>query len=327
MLTEQLEIFVQCSDAVGKGHLMRSLALVEQAQRCGIETVLTAADAESWKWLRGYSDSVRVTPNSEPSRWQIRDIAGTNDAEQVQWEVAAGSRVLLMDDKGPARCHASVVVDAMMTPDRAKLLAHAEQTTYCYGLDYVPIRTEIRDYTGAAVPGRQRRLVVALGYGFPGDYVVDYCRALLQQGYTDALDVLLPQADPGLESLKKDTAGAVVLHVNREDIGNILSRADLAVTKLGMTQLEAFATGVGCLVVEPGVAHLEVQQALAGEYPGWPAQECGLAEQVTPDELAEKTLQLLADPADLAARGRRGSELVDGRGCKRIIDMLIAGAA
>lgn len=323
MLPERLAIYTQGSESTGMGHVMRCLALAEQAELRGVDTCFVAHDGNTRLLLEKHIRGFAVHAEPPAARWVIHDIAGYNAPEPVRKEVDAGSRVLLMDDKGPARCYSSVVVDAMMTPDRAAGLPSGEFTEYCYGLCYTPLRQAIAGYAGNANPGQAGRVVVALGYGFPTGYLLDYCESMLANAFTGHLEILLPDNMGDMAGFETGSrAKNVTLHHNRQEIGSILCQADLLVTKLGMTQLEAFATGLGCLVVEPGEAHLEVQQSLSAHYRDWPAVECGLAEAVPPELLADRTRSQLDNAASLAMRGRHAAKLIDGKGCERILDVL-----
>ncbi|MGQ9499925.1 MAG: hypothetical protein ACUVQ6_06195 [Dissulfurimicrobium sp.] len=108
------------------------------------------------------------------------------------------------------------------------------------------------------------------------------------------------------------------------DMARRMADADLVVTKLGLTQLEAFCVGRDCVVIEPTQAHLDLQQALEKEYDDWPVYECGLmSDDNAFDIAARETMNRLLDRTQRAERGRRVCNLVDGRGAERILEAVL----
>lgn len=325
MPAERLLIHTRGSHSSGYGHVVRCMTLAKAARERGVDTLFVSPCPDTQQILEDLR--VQWTPAVEgTSRWVLRDLPGGSDAADVRNEAACGARVLLLDDTGPARCEAALVVDAMMTPPRAHSLPHSDSTEYLYGLEYTALRESILDCAGTARPGSGQRLLIALGHGFDEGLLSIYLRALAGSGFAGRLELLFPQSADPSATLHADVAalGGTLWH-GRDDIGPLLAGADLVVTKLGMTQLEAFVVGVGCLTLEPGEAHLAVQNALAMHYEDWPAVEMGLVAQLTPEQLAEQTVALLEDKQRLQTLGQRATALVDGQGARRVLDRLLEG--
>jgi spore coat polysaccharide biosynthesis predicted glycosyltransferase SpsG len=320
MRAERLLIHTQASDAVGHGHVLRCLALADAARRRGLEVRFAAPDRTTTEVLARYGEQ-GLDPGSETPRWVIRDLPAGSPAASVRGEVSGGSRVLLLDDSGPARCLATLTSDAMMTPERARRLPHGADTRYLYGLEYAPLRREVTAFAGRARPGGARRLLVALGHGFAPGYLGRYLEALADLPTPGAIEILVSRAAPALRRAVGRIGAA--LREGETGIGAILGRADLVFTKLGMSQLEALAVGVGCLSVQPGAEHLEVQRGLTAAHGEWPGMDLGAAADVAPERAARRTLELLERPALLRRWGARARALVDGQGAARLLAALL----
>jgi spore coat polysaccharide biosynthesis predicted glycosyltransferase SpsG len=89
-----------------------------------------------------------------------------------------------------------------------------------------------------------------------------------------------------------------------------LAGAELLVAAFGHSLLEAAYLGVPALIVVTRDDHREHAEAFARN---------GTAEIVAPAMLRERVVALLADRAALEEMGRRGRDLVDGRGADRIV--------
>jgi spore coat polysaccharide biosynthesis predicted glycosyltransferase SpsG len=110
------------------------------------------------------------------------------------------------------------------------------------------------------------------------------------------------------------------------DMAAAMRDAVLVATKLGLTVLESFCLGNGCVLIEPSTAHLELSKRLESNYPGWPATELGLESATDFADAASKTMALLADTTRLSEMGASGASLVDGCGTQRIVDALVCGS-
>lgn len=322
MRQNQLHIFTEASTVSGYGHVVRCQALAQQAEREGIEVIFITPHLETQQYLSAVNLMWRSGTSDVP-RWVIRDMPGTNEIRDVTEAVEKGSIVLLLDEKGPARAHATIVIDAMMSDARARSLPFADTTKYYYGLDYVVLRDEISKCHAVGRPGKNSHLVIALGQGFNEAFELDLLNALIHSQNFSSADVLLMSEPSNIVYFKKIANQLnAELHIRQSEVGPILRRADLVVTKLGMTQLEAFCCGVPCLVMEPGVDHLQVQLDLQLLYQPWPAQELGLASELDVNDVALRVVAQLSDKQNLMDMGRRAAEIVDGGGTERIISLL-----
>ncbi len=328
-MSDTVVIRTAASEAVGHGHVARGLALAAEARSRGLVVRFKAEDEVTAKVLASYGEYGLYEQLRDIPAFIIRDLPDNNDQIEVRAEVAAGSTVMLLDDTGPARTQASLVVDAMMTPDRSALLAHDPRVRYLYGLEYAALRREIADYAGMARPGTEERprLAISLGGGFDDQLPRLILEALHAQGFDGHCEVLLTQSGADLGNLQEaaNQMGAQV-QIRTPAVGDVFARADLVITKIGISLLEAFAVGVGCVLLEPGIAHRDVENALARSYQPWPAVETGLYDDSTVERVTSQAMTLLPQPGRLRTMGEEARQLVDGRGAERVVDALLAPA-
>jgi len=329
MSEPDLLIFTEASDQVGHGHVVRCRALALEARRRGLKVNFWAPDVYLAQLLESWGEkTINRKDGGPPPAFIVCDKRQPHAAADIEQCMARGSMVLLLDDLGPARTVASLVADALMTPRRSRLYPHGPNTGYLYGLRYAPLHRQFLEQhsqaaAGATVPGR---LLVSFGGRDPHNVTGRFLAALDDLGFRGPASVIADAAAPGYPQLEKI--------INRWDHSDLthdvrdmalrMRVCDVVATKLGVTMLEAFCVGLGCILIEPTPAHLELQEDLAETYDAWPVKEFGLAESLDFHAAAAETMALLKNPGLLAAWGEQGTHLVDGLGVKRIMDELLS---
>ncbi|MDY6937250.1 MAG: hypothetical protein SWY16_06245 [Cyanobacteriota bacterium] len=326
--TDDLSIFTQASPQIGHGHAMRCRSLAQEGRRRGMNVGFVTEDPYTIDLLQSFGEEiVNPTVFDRLPRFVVRDFKTPNSPELVREEVARGSVVLLMDELGAARTEASLVVDALMTPTRSAQYESSSQTQYSYGLSYTPLHPQFIQNHRAATPGTTQpsRLFVSFGGSDPFSIAVRYLRALDDVGFRGPATIVAEGTAAGREAVEAivgDWQQTQVLQ-NVRDMAFYMKDCDLVATKLGVTQLEAFCLGLGCVAIEPTPAHVNLQLDLTRAYDRWPMIDFGLVDRVDFGLAARKTVELLQSSPQLAQLGERGAQLVDGLGVRRILDQLV----
>lgn len=320
-----LLIFTEASPVIGHGHVARCMALADEALRRGLKVQFSVQGAYTANILEmaGYS---QLQDQGKAVPYIIRDFRGGSPEEEVRRQCMAGSKVMLIDDHGAARTVASIVTDAFMTPASAQVLEHAHDVEYLYGLKYAPLRRQFLERK----PKKKKQakssghLCIAFGGRDPSETTQKFLSALTEAGFRGPATVVVDGSSGErnnaveLTSLWQDTE----IHQQVTDMASLMSKSDLVVTKIGVTLLESYCLGLGCALIEPTWAHVELEADLAKHYKLWPAVEFGLAEKTDFLSAAIATIDLLAHPNRTLEIGRHALSLVDGRGVIRLVDNL-----
>jgi len=317
----------QASAEQGHGHVRRCQALAVQARRQGLRPCFEAVDQYTTDLAAALGEEVEAESNQRPAPFIIRDLPADNPPATVRREVEAGSVVLLLDDHGPARSQASIVADAFRAPEDEPLPS-GQGVDCLYGLDYAPLRAGFAARQGQAQPGRKpsRRLMVCFGGRDACSITPRLIVGLHRAGYRGPSTIVAEtrhQAD--LADLTAGWAGTKVL-TDVDKMAQEMLCCDLVMTKMGLLLLEAFCLGLGCALIEPSQAHLDLEAAQRRWRGDWPVREFGLAGEVDFDQVGAKTAALLADSGTLAQMGAEAAGLVDGLGAGRLIKAMLARA-
>lgn len=320
-----LLIFTEASPLIGHGHVRRCLALADEAAKRGLKVKFAvtgkyAADIVHAGGHKAYGGVEELAP------FIIRDFRNGSVAEEVAREMDLGSRVMLLDERGTARACATIVTDTFMTPQWAEQYVHAPGVSYLYGFEYAPLRSQfslaaLKKLSSFSADGH---LLVAFGGSDPLGITQRYIQALDDCGFRGPATIVVDSTPVGYREASALTASWKDTEVrqNVKDMAGLMNRSTLVATKVGITLLESFCLGKGCVFIEPSPAHVLLEAELARHYPSWPAFEFGLAAEVDFIKAALKTMEILADFESMRRMGLVAASLVDGQGTVRLMDIL-----
>lgn len=251
--------------------------------------------------------------------WDVREPQSTEAADAL---ASSGARVLALDELGPARRRVTHVVDALMTPARARRYEESPAVAYHYGLEFLILDAAALTPT---TRGDEASPVIVFGGSDPEDLGAGFLRALGSRGFRGPFTLIAGLHNPSLPFLRE--AGAAMRGTVLEyatDLPARLRDASFVVTKLGGIVFEAFTGGAPCLLVEPTPAHEQLAAELRDHYPDWPAWNFGLADARSMDAAAAQFIALTRDPAAWRARAAHASGFVPRDGARRIVDLLLS---
>jgi len=217
---------------------------------------------------------------------------------------AAGRRVCLLDDPGPGRAHADLVVD----PPTGRRWPPAGERRLA-GFEHALLRAEIRAAARSPRPGVE--VLLAMGGADPEGLTPALARGLGAAGVS-----VLTALGPAYRG--PAPAGEVL--GSPEEWPAALAGARLLVGRFGHTLLEAAHLGTPALAVATSADAWADAQAFAAHGTSAAVRVHGPGDARA---VAEQALALLADGSRLAAMAARGRELVDGRGAGRVATALL----
>jgi UDP-2,4-diacetamido-2,4,6-trideoxy-beta-L-altropyranose hydrolase len=324
--------------SMGTGHIMRMIALAQQA---------VAEDGAAWmasvRLPSGLQErlsdvgvpllSPELRPGTRADVEWVRDRARQLD---VEWIVAdgyafaeefqeatreAGLRLLLVDDHGHCeRYSADLVLNQNASADERLYKGRAEQTRLLLGTEYALLRREFLERQGRAreVPARARNLLVTMGGADPVDATRTVLAALreLEDPELHAIVLIGPSNARGDRLAAEHDDPRIEIRRGVSDMPEFMEWADLAVAAAGSTTWELAFMGAPTLLVVLADNQLEVARAMDSE---GACVDLGWHHQLTTAGLCEAVQAICEDRPRRAELARRAREKVDGRGGARVL--------
>lgn len=336
------------SAAIGMGHAMRCLALVqaladdgagrarflmadpppafaERAARDGAEVAALPAPAGT---AQDAAETLAAA-HEQDAKWVVID--GYQFDGGYQRALAEGGRqVLAFDDHGHAGSYyAHLVLNQNLGADQRPYGRRARRTRLLLGPDYALLRREFRAWSAPPRPQPPvgRRVLVTLGGSDPDNVSSRVLHALADVSGPLELAVLIGAANPHRASLERAAAACphpVELVVDALDVPQWMTWADVAVAGAGGSSWELARVGTPQIAIvladnQRPAGHALGERGLAVSL-GWHAD-------LTAADLSEAIAGLLGDAGRRAELARRGRGLIDGRGALRVLAAMRLGGA
>jgi len=323
------------SPLIGTGHVMRCLALAQAWQDRGGHAVLAFAELSPALESRLGSEHVALrritqTPNNttawaDGADWVILD--GYHFSADLQTSlIQAGHRVLAIDDNGqstPPAAH--LLLNPNLHARRALHDGHAPHTELLLGPRFAPLRREFihlhpKSAEAAALP--VRKLLISLGGADPPNRTLDVLRRAAPQLPDGVqLRVIAGGSNPHLPSLRECLRhhAQAELVVDAPRMAEHYLWADAAVLPASTSCLEAFRCGLPCILI----ASMDNQREVAAHARALDLAEVVEASHELPEDRFDTVLgTLLHDTEWRVAQSARTARLVDGQGCRRILQAM-----
>jgi UDP-2,4-diacetamido-2,4,6-trideoxy-beta-L-altropyranose hydrolase len=322
--------------AMGTGHVMRCLALVEILQERGHECRFAMADTTPAIAALLASRALPVEPLPGPAG-SAADLAATRalaakadaiiiDGYHFNTPYRAGLAfcarpILAVDDGGPAEpLHAALVLNASSAARAEDYAGRAPGAQLLLGPAYIPLRQEIRSLIGAA-RSADGHLLVSFGGSDPLGLTGPVLAGLAPR-FNGRIEAVLggSVADPrAAEAAAARSPERIRLHRDTPHLGALMLGARLAISAAGGTLAELAALHTPSLLV----AVVENQREAARLSPshGWCLALDGRDADAVP-RIVATALALWPDTPRLAAMSAAATGLVDGGGPGRVATAL-----
>ncbi|GEM_PF-2225944 len=249
----------------------------------------------------------------------------------------SGAQAVLLDDYGPARRHASLVINALLAPlrmddervGRARLVGGARYVqlppavTRLRGTAAATARAMETELAAPLEPGTEVHSVLVSFGGSPRAQLIELALgALADAGYGGRVIVMpAPDEQPPDGGLDVEWLKA------GEQFHSLLAAADLAICGGGLTLYEAAFLGVPAIAIaqpSPVPGHEDHQLGTIGKLA---AAGCclalGMAGEVGREQLSVTLGELLADCQRRGRMSAAGLGLLDGRGLMRTVEEIL----
>jgi spore coat polysaccharide biosynthesis predicted glycosyltransferase SpsG len=353
-VTNRFSVLFRCdaSPSIGLGHLVRCLALADELhENHGVAVTfgLRASPLAS-EMVKRRSYPILEAPEGgvfDQEAWLLECILKSgaeilvvdvrDDLSKTALEGLAekGTIIAVLDDLSDRRWAADLAFYPPV-PQVHRVDWSGFRGRLCVGWEWIVLRSQFAE----RFPPRDNSkcsLLVAMGGSDPAGLTLKAVRALdrLDEDFESVIfestsfesTIIVGAGFCHRESLQ-DLLGQTRRHFTvREDVSEMsaaMAQADLAVCSFGMTSYELAAMGVPAVCVCLTEDHAESASALVGAGMGI---SVGVNDQDTETLLAAAVERLLVDKNARAQMSARARELVDGRGARRIAELLVGTAA
>jgi UDP-2,4-diacetamido-2,4,6-trideoxy-beta-L-altropyranose hydrolase len=298
----------------GLGHVRRCVALGIAAADLGARVrVLVAGDVppeplrdgrlklEPCEWIKALDVGCDALDHGPADVVIVDSYAATET-----FLARLGARVpcaVLIDDLADRPTPVDVVVNGGFHAGRLTYRGKPD-TVYLLGPRYVLLDSAFADPLSRASAGVVRRVLVTLGGDAPGELLEAVIDAVGRASPEAQLDVVVGP----FTAWKSEDRDRVRVHRGLSSLRALMLAADLAVTAGGMTLYECLASGTPIVALpiadnqRPNVASLGTAGLLIDGGPS-----------------LERAIRRLIEDADLrATMSRRGRDVVDGAGARRV---------
>jgi UDP-2,4-diacetamido-2,4,6-trideoxy-beta-L-altropyranose hydrolase len=322
--------------AMGTGHVMRCLALVEvllaRGHECRFAMAETTPAIVALLAERALPIDALPGPGGSPQDLAAL-LALAADGIVIDGYhfnglyraglAAAGRPILAWDDGGPPiPLHATLVVNASSAARAADYAVRAPAARLLLGPAYLPLRRDIRALIGTPRPEHGPLLLTFGGsdpLGLTGPVLLGLAPHL--DGRIEAVlggSVI----DPGpAEAAAAAFPGKIRLHRDTPRLGELMVGARLAISAAGGTLAELAALGTPSILVTVADNQIDSAQLSAGH--GWCQALDGRATDAVP-RIVASALALWSDAPRRTAMSEAAAGLVDGGGPDRLADALEA---
>ncbi len=334
------------SVAIGGGHVMRCLSLAETlasagwhcAFACRRQTVAQMPIVNNGRLDVLEFDQGDVETEIIRRRWPEGPDLIVVDHYDLDADFERGcrgwaDRILVIDDLANRPHDADFLLD--QTHDRRADDYGDFVPAHCrllLGAEYALLRPEFPLARENALARRRdrpplRRIMVAVGSSDPTHFTAVALEGVARSGLDVEVEVVLGSSAPHLGEVREQCARLplpATFHVNvgAGELAEIMGRADVAIGSGGTTSWERCCLGLPALVVVTAENQRLVVENLA--HVG-AVELLGEASEVAPDRLAAALRSIEKDAERRYLMGLKASEVCDGRGAERVVQVLTAG--
>lgn len=334
------------SESVGTGHLMRCMTLGSALKKNGVsvtfacrplaEPLRLATRARGFELLsvdapeaaqQADAHATLAAVGTRKFDWMIVDHYGLDAAWELRMREA--SRLSLVIDDVANRPHnCDVLLDQNLRRDGGSGYDRYLPTgcERLLGPRYALLDESFAEQRRRLAVTERRAILISFGGSDPHSLTLPVLRALLQDTRrTSPIDVVVGALHRDAHAIEAAVAGAadVTVHRATREMAPLMAQAKIYIGAGGSTSWER------CCLALPGVvvAVAENQEELCAALEAAGSHVyLGKGSKVSPAEIAQAALELLASPASLERLADRSAAIVDGHGAARVAARLADGA-
>lgn len=339
ILRPRILFIANAGPQVGGGHVMRSLSLARALGEHGAECVFlappdAAAILDAFAPDMAREDATSLEPDALlDAVTGVRFDAVVFDhyglGRQEHEAIAHGRPSLVIDDLADRPLGGDLILDSGPARTPADYALLVDGARLLLGPGYAPLRPEFAALRASAVArrgGPVERVLIALGMTDVGSITSRVVDRLRQRAGQVAFDVVLGSGSPSLPGLRRVAAhdGRLHLHVDAQDMADLILRADIAIGAGGSTAWERCTLGLPSLTIILAENQRAATFALA-------ERDATLAVDAADGDFDKAfdraAVRLMTDPATRARLTAASLEVCDGLGAARTAEAFLEAIA
>jgi UDP-2,4-diacetamido-2,4,6-trideoxy-beta-L-altropyranose hydrolase len=332
------------SAQIGTGHVMRCLALAQAWNAQSGKTTFVMAGQSSALEARLRSEDIDVVYLSAKvgSNEDAQQTVNVSQKHAASWIVvdgyqfgskyqkrlkSYGLKVLFVDDYGHAEnYYADLVLNQNISADQNLYKSREPYTQLLLGTKYALLRREFLTWQGLvkAITPNARKILVTLGGGDPDNVTLKVLQSLSQLSINNLkIVVVIGGTNPHYERLLsfiKSLSLSISLQLNISNMPELMAWADIAIAAGGSTNWELAFMGLPSIVITLA----DNQKAIAAELDRQGVIiNLGWHQDVTIEQISFALQELIGDRPKRETMSKKGRELVDGNGARRVVSEMV----
>ena len=329
-----LAIRADASHQGGTGHIMRTLAIAQEwISRGGNCTYICATLPDAIRQrLETENCSIHMLKNAPATAEEIKETSAVLEELKPRWLLIDGylftpayqealelpnrTKLAVVSDYGCQDFHDPDLVIHSNIEAVADYTEASDKATILTGADYILLRKEILNTQTKPTTPTAKNLLITMGGSDPQEASFLVCQEILKLRDSENLNikVILGAAYPANGKMHSINASNLELVCSPPSMGDIYEWADTAISSPSTTALELAYCGLPIGLIITADNQEKILSAMIDK---------NLAFQLSDARGEEATFNYLNDLLNSEMRletSRRSSELIDGKGTKRICD-------
>ncbi|OBQ20687.1 UDP-2,4-diacetamido-2,4,6-trideoxy-beta-L-altropyranose hydrolase [Anabaena sp. AL93] len=338
-------IRADASAQIGTGHIMRCLALAQAWQDQGGRAIFVLSNKSPALEARLLSEQMlilhlSVEVGSDEDAHQTVDFAyqfapkwvvvdGYHFGAEYQKAIKDfGNSLLFFDDYGHSNCYYSdLVLNQNISAHQDLYINREPYTKLLLGTDYTLLRKEFCQWLQwhRKINLVASKILVTLGGSDPDNVTLKVIQAL-QLVNSDNLEVIVVVggSNPHYEKLQAEVAKSRILITLQQNVTNmpeLMAWADIAIAAGGSTNWELAFMGLPSLVITVADNQKDITAKLDRQ---GVIINLGWHQNVTIEGLSLAIQDLIGDRPHRETMSKKGQQLVDGNGAKRVVSAMVS---
>lgn len=332
---------VDCSAAIGMGHIMRCLGLAQALREKGIRVLFALSESSpaiERRLLENQinSETLNLEAGTDEDLQAIRKLCMRLNAKMLIVDgycFAADWLERVHDNRWSLMLWCDYVISDQLNVDvllnqnpHAVSLGYgrvAPNAELLLGLEYAVLRSEFFQAKGLRRERQQlKELLLTFGGSDPNNTTLKVLESLEGAGFSGCVHIVIGPLNRFLDTIQPALNRNPNWRVYKDvkDMAPLISRSDLAISAAGTTLWEFAYSGLPTIAIALAENQRPLGQALAEARAGI---YMGIAESYSGDRLVREFFKLRQQPASLRSYSQNMSALVDGLGRNRVVDVIL----